>query len=371
MSQLYQRYQSLKNATGLAIKETEEWESLIDAVLMQVILATIKKYQQKVNVGMQDSVSDLLDTFKQKITEAIFETNDAWRAASRSEIDLFPRGCRFCSSRGTSTILVLEQDPQVRSMRFSSGMGGSTAGEWVEGSSNLALSLPYIIFFFHFQNGAFKNLYCGWRTRPLESLNDSLCRPVLPNIHDNLNVCLGRHMSVNQRQSLAQQTNYVLSNFWNSEFNNDLSDHWWSKDRVDARLRTGREWAELSQEDPLFILDVNFRQLRTVKATLEIISNASETPDESQFRHRLSEKIDEHVGILFSKIMRYCKKTKFERHFPKDIKTELGQAFSSSVGDLIDVVYSLNVEIDQLSKEIKEHTPEMEPRSRYWEPYSA
>lgn len=369
MTQTHQRYQSLRNAADLLSQETDNWETLVDSILTQVVISTIKKYQQKLNVGVQDSVSDLLDTFKHKITQAIFETSDIWRSTVQSDIALFPKDCRFCYNRGNSTIIVIEQDPQVRSLKFASGMLGENHGSRARGGERVALALPYSVFFFHFQNGNFRQLYLAWKTRPLESLQDAIQRPVLPNIHDNLNVCLGVDPSV-VRGSISQQTNIILSDFWNSEFNEDLSQHWWQKGSIDNRIRNGDMWSELTLENPMFILDVNFRQTRTVQEMVELVSCVDEPVDESYFRHRLADEIDKHVEILFSKVMKYFKRTKFDKHFPKDIENELSKTISVSTKDLVDVVYSLNVEIDRLSDDLKKDKSQVEPKSVLWEEYS-
>ena len=372
MSQIYQRYQSLRNATGMISQETEDWETLVDSVLTQVVLSTVKQYQRKLNVGVQDSVSDLLDTFKQKITQTIFEVSDRWRAASRSDISLFPKNCRFCYSRGRSTIIVIEQDPLVRSLKFAEAMQGEVLGSRRRGEERVTLSLPYSIFFLHFVNGRFRHLYVGWRTRPLETLQDYVSRPLLPNIHDNLNVCLGGHLPMSEGDSISQQTDVVLNDFWSSEFNQDLADRsWWQKGHIDDRLRSGDMWANKSLEDPMFILSVEFRRVHTVQEMLNFVANAEEEPvDESHFRHRLAEEIDKHVESLFSKILKYFKKTKFEKHFPKGVQVELAKAISDSTKELVDVLYAVHVEVNKLAEDCRKERGIVQPQSVFWEEYS-
>ena len=102
---LIQRYECIKQAAACAVQQTE-LDLLVQDILTKIVIETLHKYQQKVNVGIQDSMGDLLDNFKQKITQAIFDVANTWRASNQKPV-LFPRGCRFCYARGESTIFVI------------------------------------------------------------------------------------------------------------------------------------------------------------------------------------------------------------------------------------------------------------------------
>jgi len=348
------RHQHLKEAARLAAVELQTNNELVDAILSQVIIEAMKRYQQKVNVGVQDSVSDLLDTFKQKVTESVFTTSDAWTAVSGLDPFLYPKGCRFCYTRGKSTIVVIEEDPKVRSLSFERHMVGESSSS-IRGSERqrVSLSLPYVVFLVFFKEGRFSSLYSGWRTRPLSGLDDLLHKPLLPNIHDNLAVCLG---STNTEGDVAAVSQKVITNFWNSRFNGDLSDVWWDKGLASDHLSSALTWAEATEENPMFILDIDLPKIigsRTVQYLLDLLCKSEENPDESGFRHQLSETIDQCVETLFLKIMRYFKKTKFDRHYPKDIGESLGRAAQNAVGELSDVVSVLKVEVDKLTEELQ------------------
>lgn len=366
MSDLFYKYQSLKQAAELATNEVESCETLLESILDQVVLETIKKYQQKLSVGVQDSVTDLLDSFKLKVTQTIFDVSDSWQQANQGQQPiLYPRGCRFCYSQGNNTVVVIEQEPQVRSLLFDGGMAGE---HYVlgENEQRLRLSLPYSVFILHFRNSAFLNLYCGWRTRPLTGLNDTLTRPVLPNIHDNLNVCMRGHAI----GSIVEQTDQLLTRFWNSRFNNDLSTMWWGKGRIDRRLETAT-WQDLTESDPMFILDVRLPEDRSLQRTLDLITAAMETVDYSAFRHRLSDQINTCVEDMFSSISRYFHRTKFEKHYPKEIKASLQKAIQVSIKDLVEVIFALEVELRELSGQVKAEPLACQPKSRFWRKYEA
>jgi hypothetical protein len=368
MEDLIQRYESIKRAAILSLQQTESLDGLIQSVLDRVVIETLHKYQQKINVGIQDSVNDLLDNFKQKTAQAIFDVSHTWRVANREPV-LFPRGCRFCSVRGESTIFVIEQDPQIRSLSFQKGMLGESY-QYNADRERVSLALPYVIFIVHFRNNSFAGLYCGWRKQPLASLEDMLSRPVLPNIHDNLNVCLGSGFSV-QQDSMSEMATEAIDSFWNSTFSNDMSSAWWSKFRVHPEMVTAKTWARQSIMDSTFILHTNFLESRSLQHMLNLLVMHEQEPDENAFRHKLAEGIDGCAERLFASILRYFKKVKFERHHPQDITDSFRAILQQAVEELVDVTLALDAEVQRLANDIKPKAPVLPTKvGKYWSPYN-
>ena len=368
MSDLLQRYDSLKNAALLSVRQTESLDGVVQDILTGIVLDTLQKYQQKVNVGIQDSVSDLLDNFKQKVAEAIFDIAGTWKVANREPM-LFPRGCRFCYTRGRSTIFVIEQDPQVRSLSCASGILEEQP-EVIHGTEYISLALPYIVFVVHFVENRFANLYCGWRTHALTNLDDMLSRPLLPNIHDTLSVCMGSGAPAHYSQgSLAERTSSVLDTFWNSTFNNDISDAWWKKGDMDDRLWSARAWAEQSARYSAFILGIHFPPNRSLQFLIDLLVMHEQEPDENTFRHKLAEDIDQCVENLFAGVMRYFKKTKFERYYPQEITDSVRHIMQGAVVELVDIVFALNVEIQRLAKDVQPQPRLLTGAGKNWHTY--
>lgn len=376
VSELIQRHNNLKEAVQLALKESKNFDGLSGDILTNVVISTINTYQKKLNVGVQDSVSDLMETFKQKVSEAIFSTARGWRIANR-EGYLLPRGCRFCFDKGQSTVVIIEQAAQMRTLLFEANMLGERVSQIPPNNTErISLALPYTYFILHFKNNTFSTMYHGWRSSMIHSLDDMLSPPLLPNIHENLNVCTGHDLNV-QSNSISEQTDQVLSHFWNSKFNNDLSTRWWSKQGVDMRLNSARSWSEQSRNDFTFILGVRFPTdplsgARTVKSVIELCTMHEEEPDENALRHRLSEAIDSSVESLFSKIMRYFKKTKFDKYHPKDILEAVSATMIGASGELSDMMLAVQHELDNLKGDVE---ASKKPKSvvgsgPFWEDYS-
>jgi hypothetical protein len=370
MSQNLQRHQELKKAALLAIKESQDLSSLAEDVLTNVVIETIHKYQKKLNVGIQDSVSDLLDNFKHKITDSIFNLATNWRVANRDYI-LFPAGCRFCYTKGKNTIVVIEQEPQVRSLLFDGCMVKDKLSCVSGSSERMPLALPYVVFVIHFSKNSFASMYFGWRNAPLRSLDDMLFRPIMPNIHDTLAVCMGK-TGIEEEGNIAATTESILSYFWNSQFNNDLSDYWWKKGNIDSRLKSAQIWSENSIKDSSFILTIQQRDIKSVKSIIQLLTLHENEPDETQLRQQLSENIDKCVEALFAKILRYFKNTKFDKYHPKDVSETLLKVLQNSNSELLDMVFIITTELEKISKQIEDskNCLKFENRGGLWSDYS-
>jgi hypothetical protein len=359
-----QRCNSLKEAAKLSLDEIEGFDLISERVLTQVVLESIRLYQQKVAVGIEDSASDLLDTFKKNITNQIIERSSGWRIAQRDYF-LLPKGCRFCFQKGNNKIVVIECEPQVRTLSFSAGMQNYHDQYAGESSERATLSLPYIVFVFVFTNDKFLNVRSFWRTAPLKNLNDDLHCCVLPNTHIGGVLCLGKdvllYSSIRHDSTISEVCETIIGSYWSSQFNTDLSVEWWSKQTISNKIATGILWQENTVRDPLFIFGVPFRLYKTLREVIDSTSVVEELT-ESVFRQSVCSDVDRCVEKLFHKITAYLKKTKFEKHSPKDIEESLKTHMKNSVTELIEVVASLHHEINKLSSEIK--MPDNKPMSQ-------
>jgi hypothetical protein len=365
VSVLLEKHQLLKEAADLAAEQASGFEGLSDDILSGIVIQTIHAYQKKLNVGVQDSVSDLMDTFKEKVLTAVFNTASGWRLANR-DFFLFPRGCRFCFTKGTSTIFVIEQDPQVRTLLMDAAILGDRAPAAAANGSaeRVALALPYVIFIIHVRHSLLSGMYCGWRGQPLRTMQDMINMPVLPNIHDNMNVCMGTHSYTDP--------DAAVTHFWNTRFNNDLSTQWWSKAQIDPRLATARTWARNSLEDSTFVLGIRYQQKKTLEEQINLLTAQEEEPDENALRHNLAEAVDSSTGEIFAKIMKYFKKTKFEKHHPKEIKEVVGAILKEANHEYLDLLASIRHELDDLKEQIRVAKENLKPVGvgHLWEDYS-
>lgn len=360
-------------------------EILVKEILDKVVADCMRRYQQKVNVGIQDSVSDLLVDFKEKMKTAIFEIAQSWTLSTKREKTLFPRDCRFLYTIGHSTIVVIEQMPGIRTLAMSEGILG-TASTTRGGIRRVGLSLPYTVFILHFinseMNGSgfedFEGMYSTWRQAPLEKFTDDLYVPLLPNLHDNLQVCLGLNdiPTISKEMNIVEQSKNVIDHYWNSSFNDDLSSFWWSKSEVDRRLRTGNAWAQSSANDPLFILGVPLQKAKTLDELIALAINVHEKStdfgDGDRLRNSLRTSIDKCATNLFSKISTYTREKNFEAFHPTEITKEMEKAIAEVTEQVTSIVFSLQIELNKaaeknigLQKDVAHYG--WKPSGSYWE----
>lgn len=343
-------------------------QQVVEDVLTKVVVDCLRTYQKKVNVGVQDSVTDLLDNFKQKVTTEIFDVAQSWVIATKREKILFPTGCRFLYNIGQSTIVVVEEQPMVRTLMFDKNL----MGDQVQGNSShqerAAIALPYVYFVLHFkQNRVPVGLYTGWRTSRMKTVKDQLFCPLLPNIHVGLSVCMGRDYTISG-QTITEVTEEVIALFWSSRFNNDLSTHFWNKADADPRISTLRYWIEESVDDPFFILNANLTPAMTLDELMQscIFAQDEVDPDSTQFRHHLSDLINECSEELFYKILKYFKSQKFEKHYPKEVTENLCASIKDVSSHLTAIVASMQAELQKVQQEV--HITQKDRTHYGWEP---
>ncbi len=373
---LIHKYEALRKAAELSVAGSQDFEPLVDRILTEVVFESLRKYQEKVSVGIQDSFADLVNEFKIKTVDTVFNTAGRWKIVDHEPF-LFPKDCRFCYQRGNSIVTVIEQGPQVRTLSFDSKLMGETQTTGTTGNTvRLQLALPYTIFVICFKEDAplqlriLNSVYCGWRASSLKCLDDTLCQPLLPNIHAGLAVCMGHTRSIPQG-TLTEQVEGALTHFWSSRFNNDLSQFWWAKKNLSPKLRSAEIWSGYSTRDSIFILDNSLlpESGKTVRDLVNLLTMNEEEPDESKFRHELTESIDSCVSGLSRGVDRYLKKTKFEKFFPKDVKDATGEIMQDAMRGISDTILCLDHEIQKLAGELAPKKIECIPRSPLWHEY--
>jgi hypothetical protein len=341
------------------VAETQIPPKISEEILTKIVIECLKNYQKKINVGVQDSFSDLLDLFKQAISEIIFDHAATWRVATQRNAILFPANCRFLYTKGNKTIAVVEEKPQIRSLLLKESITNSP-------TRRFGLALPYTVFVVVFKDDKFGNLYAGWRNSPLQKLEDILYRPLLSNIHINLSVCTGE-IALNKDDEIGKKVQDVISFFWNSQFNHDLSNLWNEKQNYHVNLTTAESWEHFSKLDSSFILNTN---LLTGSSVINIINHCTMyelEPDETTLCHSLTNKIDECIVDLFKRVMNYFQRSKFEKYYPKDLQDELKSALQFASNEYSKSIKVLQEGLNELKIEVEQkNTYGWEKRSKFW-----
>lgn len=196
-----------------------------------------------------------------------------------SKSSIYPKNCRYIEQdlQG-STIIVLEDEPQIRTVSVNSNFDAvltqlKTTGklkeyglerfkeEYPEPPYYFNLSFPYIIYIIKL-NDMLEHLamMVFYRTSPLTSLSDYLYICNLPNISNNQKVCLGKAaVADSQNRNLANICNTLLDRFWSNSFNRDyIHNHQLYSEQNIQYVEDFLTWSYYSSKDPMFIYDVKW-----------------------------------------------------------------------------------------------------------------
>jgi hypothetical protein len=175
----------------------------------------------------------------------------------RDSSPLLPQGTRLAMIRGLTTMLAVEQAPQVRRLLWDLRPIGED-----DPYRERVLAFPYVIYVILFYHGSFEEMRVFYRNGPLESAQDLLCFPNLLNVQaspgtlSNCRACMRGTPRLGD-QSLALQTSELINYFWTTGFNIDVEQNsFWRAQKIDPRIVTVDAWEQASQHDPLFVLEI-------------------------------------------------------------------------------------------------------------------
>jgi hypothetical protein len=210
----------------------------------------VNGYRQETLSVLDESCTEVLKQFKATVGRRCWKLSQKWCQWGDNRPILQPNKSRLFYRKGNTDIMVIEQDPQVRTLRFNPSFSES-------GSYNVAL--PYVVFIFRFINEKFTDVYCMFNDKPLGDLSERPIKPYLTNINEDLRVCLGNTFSLPSGLNHHQTVEYILSYFWTAEHSNEWNDHWNYNQHyfssTDGRLATLAGWAAATQDNPLFVID--------------------------------------------------------------------------------------------------------------------
>jgi hypothetical protein len=361
------KYNRLRKAVYAATQQLgTERTQLLQDVLDRVVFHVLNKYQERLGVGIQDSVADLIANFKHKVSQEIFDVAHGWVLSTRHDKHLFPPNCRFLYKIGRYTVAVIEETPAVRQLDFDLCLleGDEHSGSRYVGG-HVPLAIPYSVFVLTFNEDSYMtSMRYGWRTAPLSGFNDMVNKPFLPNINDIGSVCLGDFQPT--ANGISAKTTEAVDFFWTSRFNNDYRHFWWERTGTYSSIQ---EWKSRSGADPLFVLHEPTPELMTLEQFIKAATGEAQTFDLAALRSQLTERLNGFFDQLHQGMTRYFKKTKFEKLYPKDVVDELGESLTIIFDEVMSTVSSLEEEIGAMSQEIDRDTARhyaRKPKNSFW-----
>jgi hypothetical protein len=192
-----------------------------------------------------------------------------------------PDGVRDVRARGDVKILVMEEKPQVRTVRW---LADESPVPFGRGAiyRTARLAFPFIVTVLAFRAGGLTGYQqCFYRTEPLAAWSDPLFFPNLYNVADGYGqqcwLCL-----VNVRPDLAKlswndKVDEIRRHLWGAGFNKSSEMHegmsyWSAMQTIDPRFKSLDAWEEASQRDPVFPLEVRWKPCgRTIGDVIDMM----------------------------------------------------------------------------------------------------
>jgi hypothetical protein len=190
------------------------------------------------------------------------------RADSLSLQDAIPEGVRFVRRRGDAVILVIEEKPQLRTVRWLADESSAAFGRGAT-YRMVRLAFPFIVAVLAFRGGRLTGYQqCFYRTAPLNQLSDPLLLPNLCNVAAGYGqqcwLCLANLRTDLALLSWNDKVGEIRRHLWGAGFNRSSEVHegmsYWSTMRtIDRRFATLDMWERASREDPFFPLAIPWK----------------------------------------------------------------------------------------------------------------
>jgi len=170
---------------------------------------------------------------------------------------LLPEGTRLFARWRHTAVLVIEESPRVRRLRWSAKTLKSEGGY-----TEHHLDFPFIVYLVGFHQADFDAMRIYYRSAPLAGEGDALHLPNLWNVQAaesplaRCRACLrGRPEGLDR--PVGEQAAALIEFFWATGFNQDIEDNCFDRAmRRDARIASLEAWEEATRADPLFPLSV-------------------------------------------------------------------------------------------------------------------
>jgi len=228
--------------------------------------------------NISDEAEGLTRDLQFALNDQIWDSFQQYKEKHDDSPYMIPRNVRIMYTKGHRTVVVIEQEPQVRTVGFCPSLVAQADIPHAVTTSNhgywFSLSFPYVYFVVAFDKGVYANIEPFFTNERLASVKDKLFLAPMPNVkaknsNSGQHVCLGSGSedSVRQYKTISEQSEELIRLFWSRVYN----DHYGKGKfrRTDKRLSTIRKWQQNSKEDPMFILSVEWQKGTTLKGIIE------------------------------------------------------------------------------------------------------
>jgi len=344
----------------------------VDEAITQEV-GSLKEHIRQIKRELNGNVLDLTDrSFRRLVSEitdkalnrykqgllvqlenAIRDARFGLEAGFRSKIhDIKGRGggpqltkpkCRMQHTlENGKKIVVVEEPPQARSVLFTESVIRGHSGSY-SGKNRYRLAFPYVIFVQCWAGGSIESLFVFFSDSPVQFLDEKLCPASLPNLHGDSSMCTGGWINdYDSDSSLQDKAHQLVSGFWNSRFNSDLTSHLENAASHNSVLRSFEDWEEASEDGPEFMLDLEWWSPDYHVSIQDIINDRENSPGYA------SDPVESAVGGFIDSIRSEIKdefRNRFDRiespdsnEVPFSLETELKDGLQSIVDRVVQEV---------------------------------
>jgi hypothetical protein len=182
--------------------------------------------------------------------------------------EAIPEGVRFIRRRGEATVLVIEEKPQLRTVRWLVDDSPAPFGNKAK-YRTARLAFPFVIIIVALRGGALTGYQqCFYSTAPLQRFSDPLLFPNLYNVAHGYGqrcwLCLANLKKNLVPLSWEEKVREIRTHLWGAGFNQSSEVHegnsyWQAMRHIDHRVSSVAAWEEESRKDPFFPLQVNWQ----------------------------------------------------------------------------------------------------------------
>lgn len=232
-------------------------------VLKRSVDEVLKRIRQNMDAQIKEDSSPIIEDFCKNIGNKLLNISQKWVNVANESV-VFPENTRYIHRDGNSTTIVIEQQPQVRTIQIDLNRGSRTYN----------LAFPYCQFIIPFVDNKLAGVvYMGMSKKPLSDLDAMIYNPPMPNI-ENHKICMG-DFQFPKTGSMTEKVNAIIGGFWQSTFNNN---HMAAVQKfLTDNVLTFESWQERSKLNSSFILnkEIVFSAGRTVRGLLQASDSGS------------------------------------------------------------------------------------------------
>jgi hypothetical protein len=241
----------------LVIKNAKSTYNESETMLLGLCVKSLRLFRKDLVSASQKKVNDLTTGLRNTLYNEI-RRDSIFNFGKKDDFyfkTILPKNTKSFMSLGYLDVFVIEQAPQQRTIRYD--------------GSNYFLAFPYTIFVITFENEVFKSLCFFYSDKSLSSLDDMLYHPSLHNIDgDDCQVCVGINDQLQElKGSLGEKANAVVSAFWQTNFNNDISSCF---DYYEDDFADYETWAKMS-EDSQFFSGITLSEYGSLRSKIDVI----------------------------------------------------------------------------------------------------